>query len=113
MGHWHIGSEHAQTITRFYGEFFNPYLNFHRPCAVPEMRFGPKGERQRIYRWYATPWQILRQLPGLAGYLRTGVTVQALDQQARVHTDLEAAQRMQEAKRRLFASFEANARWTA
>lgn len=113
MGHWHIASEHAHAITQFYGEFLNPYLNFHRPCAVPEVLSGPKGERRRIYRWYATPWQILRQLPGLAGYLRAGVTVEALDQQARAHTDLEAAQRMQEAKRRLFASFEANERWTA
>lgn len=113
MGHWHIGSEHAQAITQFYGEFLNPYLNFHRPCAVPEIVNGPKGKRQRLYRWYATPWQILRQLPGMAGYLRAGVTVESVDEQARKHSDLEAAQQMQQAKRRLFTSFESKQKWTA
>lgn len=110
MGHWHIGSEHAEVITQFYGEFLNPYVNFHRPSGVPEVLTGEKGKQRRLYRWYATPWQILRQLPGIAGHLREGVTVESLDQQARAHSDLEAAQRMQEAKRHLFAGFESNVR---
>lgn len=113
MGHWYIGAEHAEAIGEFYHEYLNPYLNFHRPCAVPEIVTGAKGKQKRVYRWYATPWQILRQLPDLARHLKTGVTVEGLDQQARAHSDLEAAQRMQEAKRRLFASFEPERKWTA
>lgn len=107
MGHWHIAAQHAEAIGEFYREYFNPYLNFHRPCAVPEMVQGPKGKRQRVYRWYATPWQILRQLPGVAGYLRAGTTIAALEQQARACSDTQAAQQMQQAKRRLFAEIEA------
>ena len=113
MGHWHIGSEHAAAITQFYAEFLNPYVNFHRPCGVPEVLTGAKGKQRRVYRWYATPWQILRQLPGIAGHLREGVTVESLDRQARAYSDLAAAQRMQQAKGRLFASFASNARRTA
>jgi transposase InsO family protein len=113
MGHWHIAAGHAEAITRFYGEFFNPYLNFHRPCAVAEMVEGPKGKRERVYRWYATPWQILRQLPGVAGYLRPSLTIETLDGRAAEQTDIEAAQGMQQAKRRLFARFEAPRKRTA
>lgn len=107
MGHWHIAGEHAEAISGFYRESFNPYLNFHRPCAVPEIEEGAKGKIERVYRWYATPWQILRQMPGVAGYLREGLTIEAMDRRAGEQTDTEAAEQMQQAKRRLFASFEA------
>ena len=113
MGHWHIAGEHAEAIGEFYRESLNPYLNFHRPCAVPEIVTGPKGKRQRLYRWYATPWQILRQLPGISRYLREGITIDILDRQAQAQTDTQAAQQMQQAKRRLFACFESRDKWTA
>lgn len=113
MGHWHIAAGHAEAITEFYREYFNPYLNFHRPCGVPETMTGAKGKRKQVYRWYATPWQILRQLPGVAGYLRDGITIAELDERAREHSDIEAALRMQLAKRRLFAGIEAGQKWTA
>jgi len=113
MGHWYIGSEHAAAVTQFYREFFNPYVNFHRPCAVPEIVNGEKGKRKRVYRWYATPWQVLRQLPGVAEHLKAGITLEALEEQSRAHSDIEAARQMQQAKRRLFASFESPQKWTA
>jgi len=63
MGYGHIAAPHAEVITEFYQQHFNPYLNFHRPCGVPEQVVGEKGKVKRVYRWYATPWEILRQLP--------------------------------------------------
>jgi hypothetical protein len=50
--------------------------------------------------WYATPWEILRQLPGLAGFLRAEVAVEQLPQAAGAKSDTEAALEMREAKRR-------------
>ena len=73
LGHCYIASEHAAAITQFYGEFLNPYLNVHRPCAVSAIVTGAKGKPRRVYRWYATPWQILRQLPDVARSLKAGV----------------------------------------
>jgi hypothetical protein len=105
MGHWHIAAEHAEAIERFYEMHFNPYLNFHRPCGVPEIVTGPKGKRRRLYPWSATPWQILRQLPGVARYLKPELTIAGLDQQARKQSDTAAASTMQKAKRTLFESF--------
>ncbi len=70
IGYGHINSAHAEAFDQFYREHFNPYLNFHRPCAVPEEQVTAKGKVKRVYRWYATPWEVLRQLPGLGGFLR-------------------------------------------
>jgi transposase InsO family protein len=104
MGYGHIASAHAETFDRFYRQHFNPYLNFHRPCGVPEVVADAKGKQKRVYRWYATPWEILRQLPDLAAHLRPEFTVEQLAAQARQRSDTQAAQQMQEAKRKLFAS---------
>jgi transposase InsO family protein len=102
MGYTHIAAPHAEAIEAFYEEHFNPYLNFHRPCGVPERVVTSRGKEKRIYRWYATPWEILRQLPGVAGHLREGMTIQKLEQQARAQSDTAAATAMQAAKQKLF-----------
>lgn len=105
IGYGHIAAPHAQSIQDFYQEHFNPYLNFHRPCGVPEPVADAKGKVKRKYRWYATPWEILRQLPGIAGYLKKDITIQDLEQLARAKSDTQAATEMQEAKRKLFLNF--------
>jgi transposase InsO family protein len=105
MGYEHIESQHAQVIEVFYERYFNPYLNFHRPCGVPEVVTNSKGKQRRIYRWYATPWEILRQSPDMARHLRSGLTRAEMERQASAESDTEAACRMQEAKQHLFAEF--------
>jgi transposase InsO family protein len=102
IGYGHIASAHAEAFDGFYRKHFNPYLNFHRPCGVPELKLTANGKCRRVYRWYATPWEILRQLPGLAGFLRTDLTVDQLANTARQKSDTQAATQMQEAKRKLF-----------
>jgi hypothetical protein len=104
IGYGHIAAPHAEAIESFYEEYFNPYLNFHRPCGVPEQKVNGKGKVKRIYRWYATPWEILRQLPGMAGHLKDDMTIDQLQQRARAKSDTRAAVETQEAKRKLFAS---------
>lgn len=103
IGYGHIESAHAEAFDEFYREHFNPYLNFHRPCGVPEIVTSAKGKQKRKYRWYATPFEILRQLPGVAGFLRADLTLDQLAQSARTTSDTQAAAEMQEAKRKLFA----------
>jgi len=105
LGYGYIAGENAVALQGFYRQHFNPYLNFHRPCGVPERVTNGKGKECKRYRWYATPWEILRQLPGVAGYLKAGVTIAELDHWARRQNDLEAASAMQAAKQKLFASF--------
>ena len=82
-----------------------PYLNFHRPCAQPELVVDQKGRTRRIYRRYQTPLETLLSLPQPAQYLRAGFTVDTLKHMADDSSDTEAARRMQEAKRKLFDQF--------
>jgi transposase InsO family protein len=102
MGYGHIASEHASAIDEFCRQHLNPYLNFHRPCGVPEMVTSGKGKPRRVYRWYATPFEILRQLPDLARHLKGDLTVAELERVAHAGSDTAAAQKMQKAKQKLF-----------
>jgi transposase InsO family protein len=104
IGWGHIASPHAEAVDRFHREFLNPYLNFHRPCGIPEITRTAKGKVKRVYRRWATPWEILRELPECAGFLRSSVSVEALDQRAAAQSDTDAARDLQEAKRQLWAA---------
>jgi transposase InsO family protein len=106
MGYTHIAAPHAEKIEAFFERHLNPYLNFHRPCGVPEEVTNAKGKVKRVYRWYATPWEILRQLPDLAKCLKAGVTIRDLERRAGEQTDTAAAAEMQQAKAKLFASIQ-------
>jgi transposase InsO family protein len=105
MGYEHIAADHASAIGQFYEQYLNPYVNFHRPCGQPELVANGKGKLKRRYSWYATPWEMLRSLPGVAGYLKPELTIEALDRVAATSSDTRAAAQMQDAKRKLFASF--------
>jgi hypothetical protein len=69
---------------------------------APSTRTSAKGKQRRVYRWYATPWEILRQLPDLARHLRPGITMAKLERIASAESDTQAARNMQEAKQKLF-----------
>lgn len=98
MGYLHIQAPHAEAVNVFYREQFNDYLNFHRPCGVPEISVDRKGKEKRTYSWYATPWEILRQTPDVARYLKADWTIAQLEERARAKTDMQAAEEMQTAK---------------
>ena len=102
IGYGYIDAEQAEPIQHFYVAYFNPYLNYHRPCAQADIAVDAKGRQRRFYRRYQTPLETLLALPQPAQYLRPGLTVAALQRVAATLSDTEAAQRMQQAKRKLF-----------
>ncbi len=110
MGYLHIQAEHADAIHEFYRDHLNPYLNFHRPCGQPEITTDAKGKQKRIYKRYATPWEVFSKLPKAAKFLRRGQTTTALKAEALRCSDTEAAARMQQAKHALFRRFYPEAR---
>ena len=102
IGFGPIASDHAALVDQFHREFLNPYVNFHRPCGVPEEIVAANGKSKRVYPRYRTPYEILRQLPQAETFLRPGLDWAELDRQAMLQSDTEAARDMQEAKRDLF-----------
>jgi transposase InsO family protein len=107
IGYGHIEARHAQALDEFHRQHLNPYLNFHRPCAVPELVTEANGKRRRIYRRWATPFELLQESPSGANALRPGTTLSQLEDFAQRQSDTEAALAMQRAKRKLFARFQA------
>jgi transposase InsO family protein len=105
IGFGYIDAKHAEAVDRFHREHLNPYVNFHRPCAMPKILTAANGKRRRVYLRWATPFEIFRELPGCAKYLRPAVQLAELDQSAQNQSDTEAALDMQRAKRKLFQSF--------
>ncbi len=103
MGYGYIHQAHAQSIQIFYTAYFNPYLNYHRPCAQADVAIDEKGRRRSLYRRYQTPLETLLALPRPAQYLRPGLSLAGLQRVAAVRSDTETAQRMQHAKRKLLA----------
>jgi len=108
MGYSHIPQQFAKPINAFYVETFNPWLNLHRPCLFATSVTNAKGKIIKRYRHkdVKTPLECLAQLSAnnLAAF-KPGISLAALQAQAKSQTDLAAAQAMQRAKSELFASF--------
>jgi hypothetical protein len=103
MGFGHIAAQHAEAVDQFHRRYLNPYVNFHRPCAVAEIAEQSNGRRQRVYRKWATPFEIFSQAPQCESRLRPGVSMADLESFAQTQSDTEAAVEMQKAKRLLMA----------
>jgi hypothetical protein len=103
MGFGHIAAQHAEVVDLFHRRYLNPYINFHRPCAVAEIVEQPNGKRRRVYRKWATPFEIFSQAPQCESRLRPGVSMADLGSFAQTQSDTEAAIEMQKAKRQLMA----------
>ena len=101
LGLGHIDAQHAAAVDAFHRQHLNPYVNFHRPCAVPVVITEPNGKRRRIYPRWATPFELFQEMPRCQSLLRPGVTLAGLQQFAQLQSDTEAALEMQRAKRQL------------
>ncbi len=111
IGHEPIAAEHAAEFQRFYTAYFNPYLNYHRPCGFAAVEVAPNGKRRRRYRLenYRTPYEKLLSLDEWEEHLKEGVSAALVERQARRLSDIECALRMQAVKRKLPA--QCRSRW--
>jgi hypothetical protein len=102
LGFSHIAAAHAGLVDEFHRQHLNPYVNFHRPCAVPKVVVASNGKRSRVYTRWATPFELLLEVPDAERCLRSGVTLDTLREFAIRQSDTEAALEMQSAKQKLF-----------
>lgn len=102
MGWEHIDQSLCDEINEYYKNYFNPYLNFHRPCAYPTIQTDEKGKKKKIYNLYQMPYEFLKELPKAQTYLRKGITFEQMDKIAYSQSDNEFATIMREEERKLF-----------
>jgi len=104
FGYGHIPKLFARECNAFARDVLNPYLNLHRPCLFATEITDEKGRTRKRYRDQdvMTPLEKLKSLPDVDRYLRPGVTIAALEKQARAVSDLDAANALNQACARLF-----------
>ena len=104
LGYAYIPQRCAELINEFNRDFFNPYINFHRPCFFPMSVIDPKGRIKKTYpyREVRTPYERLKSLSKAESYLRSGVTFEELRIIANQMSDNQFAERMVKARSNLF-----------
>lgn len=102
IGRNHIPKKNAPAIEKFYEEYFNPYLFFHRMCAFATDYVDKRGKIRKKYETYMTPYEKLKSLPSAEQYLKPGVSFEQLDKIAYALSDNEVAERMEKAKKEVF-----------
>ena len=102
MGWDHVNQNMCDGINKYYRNYFNPYLNFHRPCAFPTIVIGENGRKEKSYRLYQTPYEHLKALPEVETYLKPEITLKELDRVAYSRSDNDFAKIMREEERKLF-----------
>ena len=104
LGYSHIPQHFASRVNTFTVEVLSPYLNFHRPCHFPTEYMDKKGRIRKRYRYQdmMTPFEKFRSLPDAKNHLKKGTTMKMLDALAAKCSDNDAAQRLNEARAKLF-----------
>ena len=104
LGYAYIPQRCAELINEFNRDFFNPYINFHRPCFFPVSVIDAKGKIRKTYPYemVRTPYERLKSLPQAESYLRPGVTSEKLVTIANQMSDNQFAERMVNARSNLF-----------
>ncbi len=107
LGHAHISQRFAGPVNEHLLNVLTPYLNFHRPCLFAEERIDAKGKikKRTPDHLIMTPYEKLRSLPDAQQHLKSGITLAQLDDIARQISDNEAARRVNDARDKLFQSF--------
>lgn len=102
FGWEHINQNRCDDVNYYLKYFFNPYLNFHRPCAFPTIATDEKGRKTKVYSLYQTPYEALKQITGAKKFLKSGITFENLDKIAYSQSDNEFATIMRQEEQKLF-----------
>ena len=110
MGYNYIPSHYAEIIHAWYLEWFNPYLNYHRPCGFVTTITDHKGKERKVYKPqdYMTPYRKLKSLPDTEQYLKPGVTFEQLDELETAMSDTEFALAKNKTKYQLMKKIDEN-----
>lgn len=90
------------SINNYYKNYFNPYLNYHRPCGYPTITQDPKGKKTKQYEIYKVPYEALKEIQNADKYLRQKITFKDLDKLAYQISDNNFAKELRQQENKLF-----------
>lgn len=94
LGYFHVNQKLADKLNSYMITYFNPYLNYHRPCGyVTNIKNDKFGREKKIYGQYTTPYEKLKEVSKTLkkNFLKPGVTFKDLDKIAYLMSDNEYA----------------------
>jgi len=106
MGWIHIHQSFCDEINNYYKNYFNPYLNYHRPCGFPTIIINNKGKKKKVYKTYHIPYEALKLIPNVDKFLKPMTTFKKLDKIAYQMSDNEFAEVMRKQETLLFNKIE-------
>lgn len=105
MGYAHVNQDKADAINAYYTNWFNPYLNFHRPCLyLTETTLDEHGRERRVYGDVMVPYDKLKQVcrETKTNVLKPSTSWKKLDTIATAYSDNEFAELVRTEERKLF-----------
>lgn len=102
MGWEHINQNLAEEVNHYYQNYFNPYLNYHRPCAYPTVKTNDKGKIIKVYDHYEVPYEVLKSITGASEFLKPKTSFEKLDKIAYACSDNEWAEILRDQEKKLF-----------
>lgn len=105
LGFSHINQSLVDKFNDFFIKWFNPYLNYHRPCGfVTEIEVDFKGREKKIYGQYTTPYEKLKEISKEKNrnFLKEGVSFEELDKTAYTMSDNDFVQQVRKHQYELF-----------
>jgi len=106
FGYMHIPARefNAHILNTFCINYFNVYLNYHRPCGYSKIIADSRGKEKKIYPHgdYETPYDKFKSLTDSHKYLKKGITFEKLDNIAYSMSDNEFGLIMNEEKKKAF-----------
>jgi hypothetical protein len=105
LGYFHINQSLISQFNDFFLKWFNPYLNFHRPCGfVTEIEVDFKGREKKIYGQYTTPYEKLKEVTENKNqdFLKPGISFGELDKMAYNVSDNDFVRQVRKHQNKLF-----------
>jgi len=105
LGFFHINQSLVNRFNEFFMRWFNPYLNYHRPCGfVTDTVVDFKGREKKIYGQYTTPYEKLKEVSKQQqrNFLKPHHAFEKLDTIAYRESDNEFARTMRKHQYELF-----------
>ena len=104
LGYGHIPRLFDAEVDAFVHRVLSPHLNYHHPCLFPSEEIDASGRTVKRYRDQdiKTPFEKLKSLPSAERHLKTGVSLEQLEAQARAESDLQSAENLNAARSKLF-----------
>lgn len=105
FGFFHINQSLVDEFNDFFVTWFNPYLNYHRPCGfVTEVEVDFRGREKKVYGQYTTPYEKLKEVTAEKhqDFLKPGLPFAKLDQIAYTMSDNEFIRQVRKRQYKLF-----------